>query len=136
LESPGLNTGSHKTYLDSGFNACPQGFQTICGTVYQIRPLLLSSINPFQFIFNDNNNNIFRCYMNWETLNRTNNWIRLNYTFTFVKNNYSWVKRNQLDATYFIIYSILIQCSTCFGRNMLSIEWVLNKWCLYAVWST
>jgi len=28
----------------------------------------------------------------------------------------SWVKRNQLDATYFIIYSILIQCSTCFGR--------------------
>ena len=27
-----------------------------------------------------------------------------------------WVKRNQLDATYFIIYSILIQCSTCFGR--------------------
>ena len=23
---------------------------------------------------------------------------------------------NQLDATYFIIYSILIQCSTCFGR--------------------
>jgi len=29
---------------------------------------------------------------------------------------YYWVKRNQLDATYFIIYSILIQCSTCFGR--------------------
>ena len=29
---------------------------------------------------------------------------------------YSWVKTNQLDATYFIIYSILIQCSTCFGR--------------------
>jgi len=29
---------------------------------------------------------------------------------------YNWVKRNQLDATYFIIYSILIQCSTCFGR--------------------
>ena len=29
---------------------------------------------------------------------------------------YSCVKRkNQLDATYFIIYSILIDCSTCFG---------------------
>jgi len=25
-------------------------------------------------------------------------------------------EKNQLDATYFIIYSILIQCSTCFGR--------------------
>ena len=31
--------------------------------------------------------------------------------------NYCCVKRkNQLDATYFIIYSILIHCSTCFGR--------------------
>ena len=30
---------------------------------------------------------------------------------------YSCVKgKNQLDATYFIIYSILIHCSTCFGR--------------------
>jgi len=25
-------------------------------------------------------------------------------------------EKNQLDATYFIIYSILIQCSTYFGR--------------------
>ena len=25
-------------------------------------------------------------------------------------------EKNQLDATYFIIYSILIDCSTCFGR--------------------
>jgi len=25
-------------------------------------------------------------------------------------------EKNQLDATYFIIYSILIRCSTCFGR--------------------
>ena len=25
-------------------------------------------------------------------------------------------RKNQLDATYFIIYSILIHCSTCFGR--------------------
>jgi len=25
-------------------------------------------------------------------------------------------EKNQLDATYFIIYSILIHCSTCFGR--------------------
>jgi len=30
----------------------------------------------------------------------------------FVEN----LSRKQLDATYFIIYSILIQCSTCFGR--------------------
>ena len=31
--------------------------------------------------------------------------------------HYCCVKRkNQLDATYFIIYSILIDCSTCFGR--------------------
>ena len=37
---------------------------------------------------------------------------------TFIKRPYhSCVKRkNQLDATYFIIYSKLIHCSTCFGR--------------------
>jgi len=35
---------------------------------------------------------------------------------SYDKNLTCWVKRNQLDATYFIIYSILIQCSTCFGR--------------------
>ena len=39
------------------------------------------------------------------------------YVYGTVHHLYSWVKRkNQLDATYFIIYSILIQCSTCFGR--------------------
>ena len=39
------------------------------------------------------------------------------YVYWTVHHLYSCVKRkNQLDATYFIIYSILIQCSTCFGR--------------------
>ena len=73
---------------------------------------------------------------------------------------HSWVKRNQLDATYFIIYSILIQCSTCFGPQYDHLQesatnWLLFHgwylvwcvlafrfsvamavWCLYAVWST
>ena len=40
----------------------------------------------------------------------------ISYVYGTVHHLYSWVKRNQLDAIYFIIYSILIQCSTCFGR--------------------
>ena len=40
----------------------------------------------------------------------------ISYVYGTVHHLDSWVKRNQLDATYFIIYSILIQCSTCFGR--------------------
>jgi len=43
--------------------------------------------------------------------NRVSTQLQLTYM-----SYHSWVKRNQLDATYFIIYSILIQCSTCFGR--------------------
>ena len=39
------------------------------------------------------------------------------YVYWTVHHLYSCVKKkNQLDATYFIIYSILIHCSTCFGR--------------------
>ena len=38
------------------------------------------------------------------------------YVYGTVYHLYSCVKRNQLDATYFIIYSILIHYSTCFGR--------------------
>ena len=48
--------------------------------------------------------------------------IFFSYVYGTVHHLYSCVKRkkekrkNQLDATYFIIYSILIHCSTCFGR--------------------
>ena len=45
----------------------------------------------------------------WHALNES-------YVYGTLHHLYSWVKRNQLDATYFIIYSILIQCSACFGR--------------------
>jgi len=46
-----------------------------------------------------------------ETYDHTgNNWFHRSSNKSCVK------RKNQLDATYFIIYSILIHCSTCFGR--------------------
>jgi len=54
---------------------------------------------------------------------------------TIKPTRHSCVKRkNQLDATYFIIYSILIHCSTCFGRSYDHLQESATKWLLSHGW--
>ena len=51
----------------------------------------------------------------------------LSYVYGSVHHLDSWIKRNQLDATYFIIYSIFIECSLLYIQYSLNEYWIYNK---------